>query len=105
MQKKENLITKLDVVVFMIIFFVIFGISFYFSLPILNTHTPLWFFGPIGFMIIIIFDIVWILIIKILFRKYKKTRILFIILGFAISTSILIWLIIERIDLFDHMFG
>jgi glucan phosphoethanolaminetransferase (alkaline phosphatase superfamily) len=105
MQEKENQATKLNVGIFTIIFFVIFGISLYLSLPILDRHTPLWFLGPIGFIIILIFDVVYPFVITILLRKNKNSKMLFIILGLAISTAVLVWLIIGKLNFFNHMFG
>ena len=105
MQEKENKLTKRETVVFVIIFLGVFIISFCLMLYPLDRHAPLWFFSSIGLSVILIFDIIWVLIMRLLFRKYKKVSFFFIFSGLAISTAILSWWIIESLSLFDHMFG
>ncbi len=88
-----------------LIFCVTFGTSHFIILFILGYSGPeIWFYGPIGVFVILVFYVIWFLFIRLLFRKYKKTKILFTTVGFAFSTSALIIWILEKINI-SHMFG
>ncbi len=81
-----------------LIFCVTFGMSSFLILLAFDGWT--WFWGPIGFFIILSSGIVWVYIARRLFKAYKKAKILFMTMGFAVSTSALIvW-----VDM-GHMFG
>lgn len=68
----------------------------------INRHMPNWFFGPIGLFIILGFDIIWIIGMKI--WKLKSVRIKIIkkilcVLVFALSASVLTsWLILNLLS-------
>jgi len=106
--KKGGLSRKeivLMVILTPLIFCVIFGVT---SCLIIfasgGVHSGIWFYGPIGLFFILCFNIAWVLIVRLLFKKYKKTKILFMTMGFAISTSALLVWFYDKIDI-SHMFG
>jgi hypothetical protein len=104
--KKSISLSKLDVIIFAVILFVIFIVSLYLLFPVIDSpKTPDWLLGPIGLLFIFGFDIAWILVMELLLRKSPKIRIFLILLGITLSTSFLVWWIIEKTSLFDHMFG
>ena len=98
--------SKQRMIAFGVILLGIFAISFYLLFPIIDSpKTPDWVLGPIGMLILLCFDIVWVLITRLLFRKHPKLKVFLISLGITLSASFLAWWIIEKTSLFDHMFG
>jgi hypothetical protein len=104
--KGDNSLSKQEVIVFAIILLAAFIISFYLLFPIIDSpKTPDLLLGPIGLLLIIGFDIAWVLIMKLLLKSHPKTKMFLMLLGITLSTSFLVWWIIEKTSLFDHMFG
>jgi hypothetical protein len=102
MRTEKNKMSAWSIAIFIIIFC---GLSALFLLLIMFfIYLPLWFWGPVGFSVILGFDIVWILVIKQIFKKYKKKKIFFMILGFAVSTAFLIFWLVDKLNI-GHMFG
>ena len=93
------------IIVFTLIFCVTFIVSFCLIIFVSGgVHSETWFYGLIGLFLILCFNIAWILIVRSLFKKCKKTKSLFMTVGFAISTSALLVWLYDKIDI-SHMFG
>lgn len=107
MQEKKNFsLRKQDMIVFAVILLGIFVISFYLLFPVIDSpKTPDWLIGPKGLLALLGFDIIWVLVMKLLFKKHPKLKMFLISLGITLSASFLSWWIIEKTSLFDHMFG
>jgi hypothetical protein len=105
-EKKKFSLSTQNMIVFTVVLLGIFVISFYLLFPVIDSpKTPDWFLGPMGLLALLGFDIVWILVIKLLFKNYPKLIIFLILLGITLSASFLSWWIIEKTSLFDHIFG
>ncbi|OHB62527.1 MAG: hypothetical protein A2168_01770 [Planctomycetes bacterium RBG_13_50_24] len=107
MQEKKILsLSTQDMIVFTVVLLGIFVVSFYLLFPVIDgPTTPDWLLGPMGLLALLGFDIVWSLVIKLLFKSYPKLIIFLILLVIILSASFLSWWIIEKTSLFDHMFG
>jgi len=107
MPEKEILsLSAKDLIVFTIALLGIFVVSFFLLFPVIDgPKTPDWLLGPMGLLALLGFNIVWSLVIKLLFKNYPKLIIFLILLGITLSASFLSWWIIEKTSLFDHMFG
>ena len=68
----------------------------------INRHMPNWFFGPIGLFMILGFDIIWVIGMKIWKLKSVQVKIIKKILSvlvFALSASVLTcWLILNLLS-------
>jgi hypothetical protein len=106
MQEKENRLSKFVIMIFIIMFLGIFIFSFWLLFSVMNSPImPNWFFGPIGLLVILIFDVTWVLTMKSLFKEHIKLKIFLIFLGITLSTSVLAWWLIDKTPFLDHMFG
>lgn len=106
MEENENRLNKKVIVIFIIIFLSIFIFSFWSLFSVMNSPIiPNWFVGPIGLVLILVFDMIWVITIKSLFKKYIKLKIFLIFLGITLSTSVLAWWLIGKTSFLDHMFG
>ena len=81
MEKAEKRLSRGEIVLMAIvtplIFCVTFGASYFLILFILGYSGPqVWFYSPIGVFVILVFGVVWVLIIRLLFKTYKKTKFL-----------------------------
>ena len=104
---KENIVTKREVIIFAVTFLGIYC-SFFCCWP-----SPLKTGGlfmeyclssPIGPLVILAFDVGWCFIMKLLFKKYRKARIFFILLVLTVSVALLVgWIINQMIS--DMKFG
>jgi len=107
MQEKENNpLGKQDMIVFAVILLGIFITSLYLLFPVIDSpKTPDWLLEPMGLLVIFGFDIVWVLAMNSLLKKHPKIKVFTILLGITLSTSFLVWWIVEKTSLFDHMLG
>jgi len=102
---KKNGLSRGEIVLMSIlvplIFCVMFGASscliVYACGGIGNSEMGTLVWGPIGFLIILGFGIAWVYIVRRLFKEYRKAKILFTTIGFAILTAALIIWILAKI--------
>lgn len=97
---------KRDVVILVVMLAFVYCISFYSLFDCGHfSFVPEWFWGWIGFCIILGFDVAWILVIRFLIKKNIKIRIILTLLGLTFTTAVLTWWILENTPGSFHIFG
>jgi len=90
--KRRFPLSVFEIVLLAIVIPIVFCYFAKLSFRILNSpNMPSWFFGPVGLLIVLGFDVVWILLIKFLFKTHIKIKIILMLLGVTLSTAILCW--------------
>lgn len=100
-EKKRKFPLSIPEIVFLIIFV---PISFYVAMrifikPMNRPDMPYWFFGPIGPIIVIGFDVLWVIAMRILSLKSIRVKIYLTLLVFTLSASVLAcWVLLKLLS-------
>jgi hypothetical protein len=67
--------------------------------PMNSPHMPNWFFGPIGLLIVIGFDVLWLIAMRLWVFKGIKVKIFLTLLVLTLSSSIITcWILLNSLS-------
>jgi glucan phosphoethanolaminetransferase (alkaline phosphatase superfamily) len=93
--KRKYSLNILAIALLVIILPIAFLVFTKYSYQILNSPSmPSWFFGPIGLLMILAIGLIWILLIKSLFKRHIRIKIILMLLGATFLIAILFWWIV-----------
>ncbi len=88
-KKRKNPLSRLGIVCLVILIPIVYWRTTLLLFQPMNLYTPLWFSPQLGLLVIVGFDIMWVILMKLCPLKCTKVKIVLTVLVLTLSASVI----------------